>query len=254
MRIGRSSEVQEELVQLFPQCIELQSLMCEYLVATINFCQRIVAFAKRPLISQITSTFSITFDKEFIEFEHQLGNLARLMNQKVSVLTTQIALNSSRTIAKTSKLLSLGTSAARERDLENRRTELLKVLCPFQDRFDRRHRHERKRGLVDWIFENPDYISWAALPSRSIPESLQILTLILSGKIGSGKTVAAANIISSLQASFAKSDPITVAGFFYRNGDPSTLESHTITGSIAYQFIRRLGRKSGDAVNKYLPG
>ena len=179
MRIGRSSEVQEELVQLFPQCAELQQLMCYYLIATITFCQGIIAFAKRPLISQLTSTFSITFDKEFNEFEHQLAHLAKLMNQKVRVLTTQIAFSSSSTIAKTSKLLAIGSLAARERDYDNRRAKLLNCLCPLQDRLDRRQRHERKKGPVDWIFENPDYISWAASFPKTTLDGLRVSTLIL---------------------------------------------------------------------------
>lgn len=171
------------------------------------------------------------------------------------MLTTKMALDSGRTIAKASRLLSLGSLAARERDLENRRAKLLKSLCPFQDRFDRRQRHERKKGPVGWIFENSHYVSWSK--TRSKPAVLRPLCLILSGKIGSGKTVAAANIFSSLQASSSRTDAgpscEVAAAFFCRAGDPGTLESHTIMGSIVYQFVRSLGNNAGDAVNKYLP-
>lgn len=148
MRIGRSCEVQEDLVQLFPQSNELQTLMSDYLIVTVNFCRRIIAFAKRRLISQIASTFSIAFDKEFNEFEAKLGHLAKLMNQRAKILATQVALESSKRLVTTTKLLALGSLTARRRDYEQRRAKLLKRLCPLQDWFNQRQRHERKRGPV----------------------------------------------------------------------------------------------------------
>jgi len=96
---------------------------------------------------------------------------------------------------------------------------------------------------VDWILGDAQYIQWlnSALSSKCI----------LSGTIGSGKTVMAANIVSSLQS--ACSSDSCVAGFFCRASDPGTLKFDTIMGSIAYQFVRSLGREAADAVNKYLP-
>ncbi|KAM7219820.1 hypothetical protein V8F06_004854 [Rhypophila decipiens] len=228
MNIGRSCEVQEELVQLFPQSTELQTLMSEYLVVTVNFCQRIVAFSKRPLISKVTSTFTITFDKEFKEFETQLGYLAKLMNQRAKVLTAQATLESSKTLTTASKLLAIGSLTARKRDYEKRRANLLKRLCPFQERFDRRQRHERKRGDVK------------RRPS------------VLSGNIGSGKTVAAANIISALQA-YEDPQSTAVAGFFCRGDDPRTLEADMIIGSLVHQLVRSLGPTAERAINRYTP-
>ncbi|KAM7188362.1 hypothetical protein V8F33_010702 [Rhypophila sp. PSN 637] len=223
MQIGRSCEVQEELFQLFPQSTELQTLMSEYLVVTVNFCQRIVAFAKRPFISQITSN---------------------IQHYRAKVLTTQATLESSKTLTTTSKLLAIGSLTARKRDYENRRAKLLKRLCPFQDRFDRRQRHERKKGPVHWTFEHGTYKEWKSDVTRH--------TCVLSGKIGSGKTVAVANIISALQA-YEDPKSTAVAGFFCRGDDPRTLEADTIVGSIVHQLVRSLGPTAERAINRYTP-
>lgn len=185
----------------------------------------------------MTSTFRITFDEEFSEFEHQLAHLAKLMIDRVGALTMQMTLDSSRTITNTSKLHALG------REFESKRAELLKDLCPFHDRFDQRQRHEQKKEAVNWIFENEHYIKWKECPGSS--------ACILSGKIGSGRAVMAAKIVSSLKA-FTSSDSSVVAGFMCRANDPSSPKYETIMGSITYQLVRSLGRQAEDAVNKYL--
>ncbi|KAK4208281.1 hypothetical protein QBC37DRAFT_392148 [Rhypophila decipiens] len=172
MQIGRSCEVQEELVQLFPQSTELQTLMSEYLVVTVNFCQRIVTFFQAPFDIQ-----------SHINVHHYDG-------------------------------------------------------------FDRRQRHERKRGPVHWIFELEKYIGWKSDAKR--------LPCVLSGKIGRGKTVAAANIISALQA-YEDPNSTAVAGFFCRADDPRTLEADTIIGSLLHQLVRSLGLTAERAVNRYTP-
>ncbi|KAM7201216.1 hypothetical protein V8F20_004962 [Naviculisporaceae sp. PSN 640] len=244
MRIGRSCEVQEELVQLFPQSDELQTLMSEYLAVTVGFCQRIVSFAKRRLISQIASTFSITFDKESKEFEAQLGHLAKLMNERVKILATQVTLDSSKKLVTATKLLALGSAAARRRDYEQRRAKLLKRLCPIQDRFDQRQRHERKRGPVHWIFEDTNYQRW---------EHGDYTACLVSGNIGSGKTVVTANIISALQAN-RDSGWTAVAGFFCRRDEPRSLEPDIVIGSLIHQLVRSLGSTAERAIKRYTPG
>ncbi|KAK3328063.1 hypothetical protein B0T19DRAFT_182155 [Cercophora scortea] len=246
LRIGRHSNIQHDLVALFPGCPEIQNSMCEYLVLVIELCKRVVSFSQRSLISHIASSLGSSFDCEFGSFEPRLDTLASLIDHRAKVLTIQSQLGCETAIKRASRLLGALSQHGHpfERISEHQRLQMLDRLSPFQHIHDSAWRRERKRGSTPWVLQNATYRNWRDSPNQS--------HLLISGILGSGKTVLLANIVSDLFAispttnlnlqcrTDIRAPPIIVASIFCQYNNKSTLEPQNIFGSIAHQFIKAL--------------
>jgi ankyrin repeat protein len=233
MKIGISAKINKEFVTLFPQSQELQDYMAEYLILMVNFCMSIVTFTRRSLMSQMASSFVLSFEKAFSNFEKDLGYWANAINEKTRLLTAKSQLESQSAIGK------LLTTAELHRYIHKERCiQLLSRLSPQQEEFDCAWRRQRRKGSVSWILREARYIAWKNSTSSSF--------LWLSGSLGTGKSVAMANIAGNLyDCSEAPSNddlqrslsrPI-IATCFCQYQNKRTLESGAVIGSIIRQFL-----------------
>ncbi|KAI4223581.1 MAG: hypothetical protein L6R36_005316 [Xanthoria steineri] len=117
-------------------------------------------------------------------------------------------------------------------DLDRRRRNELKIqaldsLSTYDHwRTYKQHRKEWIPGTSEWILENSKFKRWKEGTSKGF---------WCSGKVGSGKSVTSACVISHLIESRRPTDVTTF--FFCRFDDQESLKATTIIGSIARQLV-----------------
>jgi len=236
MRIGTSTAINHDLVDLFPSgsvperhARELRDFMAEYLIHVVKFCTSVVKHTQKSFLSQLASSFTVSFDKEFASFEKDLGHWTDRINAKVRLLTTKAVLDSQNAMGK------LVTATEFRKHLnQERRIQLRKRLSPQQDEFESKWRRERKKGDVLWVFEESAFVSWRNTRHSS--------TLWLTGHLGSGKSVVMANIVANLflsRESLASSsgDRVIIASLFCQAEARGGSIMRNIIGSLVYQFV-----------------
>ncbi|KAH8883052.1 hypothetical protein GQ53DRAFT_883522, partial [Thozetella sp. PMI_491] len=217
--------LQKDLALLFPDCKELQHLMCEYLIVLVQTCAQIIQFTKKGSLSLFSASLFVSFDKEFKSYEDGLERWARQINQRVVVLSTKSNTQNQ------SLLLRASAQSTRSLD-EQRMFRLLRFLSRHQADFSFLWRKERKKGGVRWIFRDDTFQAWKSSKVSSVAW--------ITGSIGSGKTVLMANIVGDLHATDSSENTPLVASFFCHHSNQHSLKARNIVGSIAYQLIQPL--------------
>lgn len=208
--------------------------MCEYLIVIVKFCNRALEFLTQSRFKQIASGFMQSLDQDFSDFETGVGQWASLMNATVTALMAKGHIDSEQTITAHYNIFSSLMRDNRERQFEERRLRLLKKLSPSQDEFESIWRREQKKGSVNWVFQEDAYVKWK---NDDIDG-----TLVITGSLGSGKTVLMANLVRDLYnySKSASSSPV-VASFFCQYRNKKTLVAEVIIGSLMHQIVRDLG-------------
>jgi len=246
MRVGRSSLIQQEVVSLFPDSVELQEFMCEYLILVVVFCKDIVSFARKSFLSQLKFSLGASFDPECKTFETSTAVWSGLIDQKVQFLTAESQVFSKKALTKTSKALELlSSSTTKSKALEERRFQFLHQLSPHQGQFESYWRRQRRKGTASWILNTPGYRKW-----KGSTDSAKIYWV--KGNLGSGKTVCLATIAADLSSSVtpgtASPEAHVVASFFCQDDKPETQTASCVMGSIAHQLIKGLDDDSAARV------
>jgi hypothetical protein len=205
LKVGRSSSITKDLVEVYPTSKDLQHLMCEYLITLVSFCQEIVLVLGKSTILQLGSPFIGFFDKEAAKFEAQLKHWASAIDRQAMVLLSKRQLDAADTVAEISRSLAKwGQSEAKnQRDLVLYSIRLQEKLCSTQSERIAAWRRQRKKGTTQWLFRERAYEDWK--------ESTHSRVLWVQGKLGSGKTVLLANIVAELYNSHTPSIPHTLA-------------------------------------------
>ncbi|SCO44299.1 uncharacterized protein FFNC_09746 [Fusarium fujikuroi] len=232
MRLGHATIIQRDRVLLFPHDSDLKALTCEYLIVITEMCKTIIGFEKKGFLAQLAT--STCLEKEFKEFETQLAFWSKVINKKLAYLNEASQAQANTSIAAISGSLS-SWGESRKRRAEDWRIQVLRQLSPHQDEFESTWRRERRKGSVEWIFDDEQYMNWRSASSSS--------TLLIHGSLGSGKTVTMANITGKFWPSLSTEPQpglCAVASFFCQSMDRKTLLPRTLFGSIAHQFLRSL--------------
>ncbi|KAB5522074.1 hypothetical protein GE09DRAFT_500314 [Coniochaeta sp. 2T2.1] len=136
LKVGKSSSITKDLVQVYPESKDLQHLMCEYLITLVAFCQKIVAVLDKPTMLQLASPFIGFFDKEAGKFEADLNQWATAIDRKATVLLSQRQLDApesvtriSRTLAKWAPVEAKKRQAKKQQDLVLRSNRVQDRLC-----------------------------------------------------------------------------------------------------------------------------
>ncbi|KAM0491790.1 hypothetical protein ACHAP8_010420 [Fusarium lateritium] len=235
MRLGHATVIQRDRIQLFPNDPDLEAFTCEYLIVVVEMCKVFIHFEKKNFFIKLT--WSASIEKEFEEFEGQLGVWSKVINKKLAYLNEKSQAQANKAISTIQGSISLW-SESRKRGAEDWRIQVLHQLSPYQDEFESTWRRERRKGTVEWILKDERYTKWRTAPSSS--------TLLIHGPLGSGKTVAMANITGkfwpslSTQAQLDGPGQCAVASFFCQCLNSKTLLPKTLFGSIIHQFLRSL--------------
>ncbi|KAK3693436.1 hypothetical protein B0T22DRAFT_487138 [Podospora appendiculata] len=238
MRLTTSWSIAQDFAQHFPSSTELQTYLVEYLIRVVRLCHKIILVSNRSAHALLAASLFSSFELEFQPAQQELDQWGVLIEKKFASLSTQLTLEGHAAAAKRSQSLrALVSSKARKQRLYDQQRRLLDNLSPDQGYFESIWRRERKNGNCVWLLDTPNYKSW---------KTEEPSTLLITGHLGGGKTVALANIAADVSV-----DKNGCAVFFCKQEDPGTLKSSAIIGSIAYQMIQsNLAKCSWETLDK----
>jgi len=216
MEIGRSAPRYQELALLYPQSKTLQSDLQEYFIVVVGLCTHIYKFTEQSAFRRATSALN---SANLRSFQNDLDRWARCIKEEVTVLEVHMNSSFRNAVGKLSEsLINQQRILAKLRVLD---------LCSKYD-YEVIWKQTRKSGNTTISTHFLEYKEWKVSP---VP-----YTCLLTGKLGSGKSVLLANIVDDLNTS--QIDKKTaVAYFFCRYNDIDSLKTRTIIGSLARQLL-----------------
>ncbi|KAJ5998550.1 hypothetical protein N7451_006360 [Penicillium sp. IBT 35674x] len=221
MIIGRSAPRYEKLALLYPRSKELQSLLLDYFTVVVRLCHRILKFTRKSTLGKLGATLD---DSDLNDFRAQLESRASDIKDEVNYLMAQrIEEQASFTTQLWSRKYSKGIT-------HQRQIKAYLAALEFCSTYDYMApwKQARRLGNTKLFCQCPQYIDWR--------ERASSCSVILTGRLGSGKSVLLANMIDDLNLKI-EGQNITVAFFFSRHDLPESLKSRNIIGSIARQLL-----------------
>lgn len=223
MAIGRSSPRYQGLARLYSNPDRIRKYLAEHFILIVNICHQFLSFSQKSVLGQLTS--SIT-DAYLRQAEAKLDEWVLNIKEEVEFLNTKVLVNDAQEVSKLRSLVDLGYhSRMHQRNIKKR----LKWLdaCTTYD-YETAWKQARKCGNATIFAENEQYQDWK---SCLWPTSA---TLVVSGKLGAGKTVLTANIVDDLNLTCGES----VAYFFCRHGNMYSCQARTALGSLCCQLLQ----------------
>ncbi|KAH8703398.1 hypothetical protein BGW36DRAFT_288956 [Talaromyces proteolyticus] len=241
MNIGRSAPRYQNLSLLYPQSSDLQRSVCEYFTTLVQLCTKAVKFTRKSGLNRLVATTLSSFDTEFGGFLVKLERLGNEIKEDVMLLSAKAQQDEVRENSKFRSLVrhKIDKNQA-DRNQLDRNDQLRRELAAKLSLLDQcsTYDHEtawrqiRKKGNSSWIRQAPEYVQWRDKTGR-------VLTCF--GKLGSGKSVVAANVTEDLLMREPKG---TVAYFFCRHDVAQSLKARTILGALARQLLESIDADS----------
>lgn len=179
-------------------------------------------YSKKPKFVQLTTS---AFDTQLRRSESDLKQYAANIKEEVDTLNTKTLVYESR---ENSRIRALIDRKDRKRDNQQklkRRSDYLSACTDYDH--ETPWKQARKRGNTTWFSTEKQYMEFKSCEYSSI--------LVLTGKLGSGKTVLAANVVDDL----ILSGNGTVCYFFIRHDISKSSQSSIILRSLSRQLLSR---------------
>lgn len=234
------SRIHRDFLALYPDSSELRDLKCEYLIATVALCHKIVVFARKSMFAKLASSISASFDAECAKCIKDIEHWGSMIEKRSQILASQHQLESDSSLLSYIGLSSLIGTPHNRRIQRIQKMRLLELLSPNELILARTWRRERKRGEVKWILEQTSYLEWLSHGDHT--------PLWVRGNLGSGKTVAMANIVGSLLSSVSPKSSSWTLSMFCQSTTPHSLQSRWILGSLAYQLLQQQEAAGAESV------
>lgn len=232
LRLGTSWSLHERFAELFPQSKVLQDYLCEYLIVVVGLCRRVVTFTKKSSASKFFATLGSSFEDEFSPIQKEMDQWGYILQKQAEHLAIKLNIKQGeRSLDLLSSLSSHISSESRKARAEAFNYQVIHSLSPGQSQYEKTWRRHRAKGTCKWIFEHESYKRWSSKSTTSA-------TLVLEGKLGSGKTVAMANLVTQMHTTIK----IPTAYFFCDFKEPDSLKAINILRSIAYHILDSIRR------------
>ncbi|KAJ6114520.1 hypothetical protein N7486_000298 [Penicillium sp. IBT 16267x] len=221
MIIGRSAPRYEKLALLYPRSKELQSLLLDYFTVVVRLCHRILKFTRKSTLGKLGATLD---DSDLITFRTQLESRARDIADEVNYLMAQ------RIEEQASFTTQLWSRKYSKEITHQRQMKAYLAALGFCSTYDYMApwKQARRLGSTNLFCQCPQYIDWR--------ERASSCSLVLTGRLGAGKSVLLANMVDDLNLKI-QGQNVTVVFFFSRHDLPESLKPRTIIGSIARQLL-----------------
>ncbi|KAJ5288755.1 hypothetical protein N7478_001785 [Penicillium angulare] len=221
MVIGRSAPRYEKLAILYPRSKELQSFLTEYFTIVVQLCHRILRFTQKSTLGRIGATLN---DSDLIGFQQQLESRARDIKDEVNYLMAQ------RIEEQASFTTHVWSRRPSKEIIHQRQMKAYFEVLDFCSTYDYMSpwKQARRLGNTTLFHLCLQYLTWRERAYSS--------SLILTGRLGSGKSVLLANMVDDLNLHF-QGQNTTVAFFFCRHDLPESLKPRAMIGSIARQLL-----------------
>ena len=242
IEVGKLCPAYSSFGHLFPDCVELQSALCEYYASVIRLCTRVVTVLQRSRVSHALSTMLSPFESEFSDHVAQLREGAKLVELRTTYAANKAALQVEKLAAEertSNKKLRWSIKKeqrqAQEWRLQQSQREISNLKQAIRDRLStleslkayKRVLQQRVSGTAGWILKDDAFCQWRRDEDGAI--------LWCSGKMGSGKTVLMSSVVEQLHTLRRPTD--IIAHHFCFSDHRASLEARNIMGSIARQIL-----------------
>lgn len=223
MEIGHSSPRYDDLALLYSCSDRIKRGLSEYFIIVVKICEQFVDYSEKSKHEFIQLTNS-AFDTRLRQSEVDLKQYAAYIKEEVDSLNTKTLLYES---PESSRLRALIDRKVRERDSQKlkRRLDYLSACTDYDH--ETPWKQARKRGNTMWFATEKAYMEFKSCEHSSI--------LVLTGKLRSGKTVLAANVVDDL----ILSGNGTVCYFFIGHDISDSCHSSIIIRSLCRQLLTR---------------
>lgn len=223
MIIGRSAPRYEKLALLYSRSNTLRSSLCEYFIVTVHLCHHILKFTKKSAFGKLGSVLN---DPELPEYQSQLETWAEEIKGEVNYLMAQRIEEQANVHTRI-----FSTKSRKSTSYQRRMREYLRALkfCSTYDHITP-WKQARKSGHTNLFCQCPEFMRWKDLDASS--------SLILTGPLGSGKTVLMANMVDYLNLQ-SQPKTIPVIFFFCRHDLPESLSRRVVIGSLTRQLLEQ---------------
>ncbi|KAK8104792.1 uncharacterized protein PG998_011825 [Apiospora kogelbergensis] len=225
LSLGTSWALHQDFTALFPRSRDLQAYTSSYVTAVVQLCKKAVVFSRQSAFKQFTASLTKSFEHEFDPLISELNQWGKLIEQRCYLLAAEHLVRADENAVERMKALAhslSSTSKTQQRFLLKQ--AVLRSLLSNQNSFETQWRCQRRKGTCSWLLEHPEYKQWK--------QKKQSCTLWLEGRMGSGKSVALANIVADVSLSHP------CAYIFCSSKVSRTAQD--ILGCIAYHFARRI--------------
>ncbi|KAE9571848.1 hypothetical protein CGMCC3_g11973 [Colletotrichum fructicola] len=223
MEAGRQAPRHHTMALIYPKSQALQKNMCEYYIVVVRICQQIQTFSRKPRLSRMISALD---DSELKRLHSDLSLWSTSISSQIEVLLNESLMNEIQQASKTRVLL---TRWSNSDDYRRRLETKVRWLdaCSTYD-YQTAWKQTRKKGTCSLISSWKEYQSWKNDAASSV--------MLLSGKVGAGKSVTIANLVDDLSLQRES----VVFYFFCRHDNPESLKCQTILGSLTRQYLSEI--------------
>lgn len=200
-------------------------------------CHYLFKFLDKNVVSRAVSSLS---DTECNGFESQLSEWSAQIKDETIFLMAQ-GIEEQRSLIESFRSLSKVDEARR---LAKARTRVLDACSTYS--YEASWKRLRKKGDTRLFDQIGVYGSWKATAPSGTPST----TLALTGSLGSGKSVLAANMVEDLGA-VARASNIPLLYFFCEYGTSQSINARVILGSIVRQLLQSISFTPPQDLSKY---
>ncbi|KAI9039617.1 putative TFIIIC transcription initiation factor complex subunits Tfc3 [Aspergillus affinis] len=249
MAIGKTCPTYQQFGPLYPGCVDLQRVLCDYYAIIIRLCTRVIEITRRPAWTQTVASIFSPFEFEFKPFLDDLEDTTKNIRLQI-LLESQKADRDSRIIQEHEsqenakfrpfsidfykrsmkhhaeerewRMNMMKRDAAKLRSSIRDNLSTINHVKPWKQAF-----RQRIPDTAEWLLKETTFCEWR--------DSSQSAFLWCSGTMGVGKTVLASNVVAHLHASQEANQVISY--YFCRSDIEDSLSTRNILGSLARQML-----------------
>jgi archaellum biogenesis ATPase FlaH len=222
---------------LYKDSLPLQQSLCTFYTSLIRFCTRAMSFLKREGFLQLAKSFFTTFQSEFGVLKKEMERNSEDVERWLRFASDRAADEERQQLRKWRSSFHIFSDKDREwkfsqgqRIRKSRNGRILDRLSNFDHRNAlkrlRKKRFQNPNGL--WLTQTTQYQEWLQKDGSSV--------FMLSGKMGSGKSVLSAAIVDDILLQQLPTNCLRTF-FFCEHDNARSLTARTILGSLMRQCI-----------------
>ncbi|KAK1454416.1 hypothetical protein CCUS01_10378 [Colletotrichum cuscutae] len=220
MAAGREAPRHQAMALIYPKSKALQTYLCEYFIVVTHICQRVQSFTQKSMMGQLAASLN---DLDLKGFQSDLELWSNSIKQEANLRLNEYFKTEAHLSAETRGMTALWTKSTTRRFDVAKKPKWLDSCSTYD--FETTWKQTQKLGLTSLLSSSNDYQEWKKHTTSS--------SILFSGKIGAGKSVTMANVVSDLN----RDKDAVVLYFFCRYDIPESLKHQTILGSLARQYL-----------------
>ncbi|CAH0048472.1 unnamed protein product [Clonostachys solani] len=228
MTVGQSAPRYESMALLYRRSKLLSQYMSSYFLVIVQTCHEFMLFSRKSLLGQLASSLD---DSKLRDAQSRSERLGAKIREEVSFLTSQTVESEASENNVFRALVGGAYSWETQQRKLRQRANLLEAISSSDH--ETPFRQARKCGVSTVFQDEPAYLSWE--------QSTESTSLVLVGKLGSGKSVTMASIVDDL---YLSSHDRAVSFFFCRHDNAEALTARAVIGSLGRQLINKYFKDS----------